>query len=206
MHFFYQCLDSNWFQLLPLVHVGLLILYWGQCFEVFWTAFPINYAAWKPKMEEDENNGLLFSTGCLMECFGFCLFCPSQDNGLLALLEKGLIYPKLADLMDFTLKVTISQGQRSLDVPFKGNSFHPGRERNQLLLIVRGGRGSNEMKQTDLSTWLHLSAPSFQSSKRAGGEVLVAPTLREKPKLKGLPTNFWWEKIRTVVAFGVSCW
>lgn len=107
-------------------------------------------------MEEDENNGLLFSTGCLMECFGFCLFCPSQDNGLLALLEKGLIYPKLAlrepDLMDFTLNVTTSQGQRSLDVPFKGNSFHPGRERNQLLLTVRGGRGSNETKQTDLST------------------------------------------------------
>lgn len=115
-------------------------------------------------------------------CFGFCLFCPSQDNGLLALLE-GLIYPKLAWRRarpnGFYLKVTISQGQRSLDVPFKGNSFHPGRERNQLLLIVEEEGGSNEMKQTDLSTWLHLSAPSFQSSKRAGGEVLVAPTLRK---------------------------
>ena len=44
-------------------------------------------------MKED---GPLFSIGCLIECSGFCLFCPSQDNGLLAFLEKGLINPKLA--------------------------------------------------------------------------------------------------------------
>lgn len=79
--------------------------------KYFGTAFPINYAAWKPKMEEDENNGLLFSTGCLMECFGFCLFCPSQDNGLLALPGKGLnsnsklVLRSISDLMDFTSRL-----------------------------------------------------------------------------------------------------
>lgn len=50
----------------------------------------------KPKMEEDENSGLLLSIGCLIECSGFRLFCPSQVSGLLALLEKGLINPKFA--------------------------------------------------------------------------------------------------------------
>ena len=106
--------------------------------------------------------------------------------------------------MDFTLKVTISQGQRSLDVPLKEVlSIQEGKETNICWLWEEEG-GSNETKQTDLSTWLHFSGPSFQSSRRAGGEVLVAPTLKEKPKLKRvLPTNLWWEKIRMVVAFGV---